>query len=197
MKTKSLLKKHILTSLSNCEWFVSSQALLYSITNSDSYNQNLVLSTKKIGSACGELVRKGKLIKKVLLSGVALYILTGVWLKKTADDIKEKIPFDFPEVKVKIVKRKKDNILEGQTRIEKRHEKLTITITIYVSYNLFARKNIYQAIRMVLIHEFSHVISPFHPDEVMKAYFPEVFKVWKKVEELEGLKCSAEIKEIK
>lgn len=120
-----------------------------------------------------------------------------VWLKRTADEIKKKIPFNFPEVEIKIGEKEEDNILSGKTRIEKRHGKLTVTVTIYISQNLFARKNIRQAVKMVLIHELCHVVNPFHPDEVMKAYFPEVFKVWKKVEGIKALECSVEIKEMK
>lgn len=199
MKSKLLLKKHIVTALNHCERSVSAQALLYSITDSNSYNQNLVLSTKKIGSACGELVREGLAIKEYKIPNYdyGFYSLTSNWIRWTEEWIKSKIPFKFPEVKVKMEFENKPNILSGKTRIEKRRNKVKVIVTIYISKNLLGKKNIQFAIKSIMVHEFCHIVNPKNPDSVMQKCFPIIFRVWDKTQKAKALECSMEIKKVK
>ena len=81
-----------------------------------------------------------------------------IWLQKNTEWIKGKLPvIPSTEVEMKILD--EENTLSGRTRIEKKKD-VRVKITIFVSKNVLTRKNIQQAIKAVLIHEFCHVVSP-------------------------------------
>jgi len=114
-----------------------------------------------------------------------------LWLRENAEWIKGRLPPIPPtEIETKILD--EDNILSGRTRIEKKQD-VKVKITIFVSKNVLARKNIQQAIKAVLIHEFCHVVYPPHPDKAMERYFPQVWKVWSKAQKSEALNCDIRI----
>lgn len=198
MSSKDTLKQIILNILLEEETSLSASALLFRLK--DVPNNNLGgLTSKKIGSACGEMVREGLIIKeyKIHNHDYGFYSLTSVWMKRTEKWIRSKIPFQLPNAKVKLKVEKKDDVLDGITRIEKRGSNIVITVRIHISKNLLRKKNIQFAIKCVMIHEFCHIASPFNPDSVMTKYFPQVWKVWSKIQEQKELECSMEIKEMK
>ena len=82
-----------------------------------------------------------------------------------------------------------DNILSGKTTIKIKDNKPEVIVTIFVSKNILKKKNIKQGIRLVLIHEFCHLVDLENPDLVMKKYFPEEFKIWRKAQDIKALKC--------
>lgn len=114
-----------------------------------------------------------------------------IWLGKVAEWIKGKLP-NIPPTEVEMTILDEDNILSGKTRIEKKHD-IKVKITIFISKNVLRRKNIQQAIKAVLIHEFCHVVSPLYPDKAMERYFPQIWEVWKKAQESEALNCDVRI----
>ena len=116
-----------------------------------------------------------------------------IWLKKNAELIRGKLPTIPPtEVEMRILN--EDNILSGRTRIENKRD-VKVKITIFVSKNVLKRKNIQQAIKAVLIHEFCHVVSPLDPDKVMETYFPRVWEAWRKAQDSKALNCDIRILE--
>ena len=177
--SKENLKQQIIKMLERQTYSVSASTILFELKNCVN-NQNL--TSRKIGAVCGELVREGKLIKeyKVPNQFYGFYSLTSIWLKQTEKWIRNKIPFQLPDAKVELEIVSDDNVLDGRTRIEKQTNLLAITIRIRISKNLLKNPNIYQAVKMILIHEFSHVVSPSNPDLIMKRYFPKEFEVWEK-----------------
>lgn len=108
--------------------------------------------------------------------------------------IKTRISLDFPETRIKLEVEKEDNRLSGHTIIKKVKDEIVVLITLHVSENLFERKGIKQATKLILIHEFCHVVSPANPDSIMEKYFPKEFEIWQMAKEQNGLKCSHEYK---
>jgi len=118
-------------------------------------------------------------------------------MKEMIDYIKSKLSkvWILP-TSVEIVIEDKPNVLEGKTTIQKHKGDITAraTITIFLSRNLVRRKNIRQAIKLVLIHEYCHVVNPINPDFVMQMYFPKEYKIWKKAQDARSLDCSVEFR---
>lgn len=112
--------------------------------------------------------------------------------------IKSQIPLTFPEdIELKEVIHEENNILYGHTKIQKITNNIKIIITIHISNNLLTWKGIQQGKKMILIHEVCHIINPFHPDKVMKLYFPNIFLVWSNAQKVKAIKCDIKITEEK
>ena len=115
-------------------------------------------------------------------------------LEKIAEWIKSQIPLKLPEnIKLRRELHKEDNVLFGHTKLSKLQNQIKVIITLHISNNLLERKGIREGIKIILVHEFCHVVNPFHPDEVMKIYFPQIWIVWQKCKEKKGLECDAKI----
>jgi len=111
-----------------------------------------------------------------------------LWLQNNAEWIKAELPaIPSTEVEMKIID--EDNVISGRTRIEKKQD-VKVKITIFISKNVLTRKNIQQAIKAVLIHEFCHIVSPLYPDKAMEIHFPEIWEVWGKAQKSEELNCN-------
>ena len=197
---KEDLKQQILKVLERSSHPITASTILVELKY-DGNNQNLVLSSKKIGSACGELTREGKLIKEYKIPNqlYGFYSLTSVWLKQTEKWIRTKIPLQFPDVKVRMeIVEEPNMLLDGRTRIKKKMNVSTydIDVRIRVSKNLLRKKNISSAIKMIIVHELCHVVSPKNPDLVMKRYFPLIWSVWSKAQNEKALECSYELKKL-
>lgn len=189
--TREKIKQEILDILKK-EDSLSAPSLLLEI-NKKFPNKSLILTSKGVGSICGELVREGFLMKewKIPNHENGFYSLTSVWLKKTENWIKNKFAFSLPETIVSMEIIKRGVILDGHTTITKEDNIIKAIITIHVSESVLGKKNIQQGIKLVLIHEFCHIISPFEPDSIMKKFFPIEFEIWSKARE--ALECGAEI----
>lgn len=152
------------------------------------FNQNLSLTAKKVGSSCGEMVREGLLIKEHRIPNhyYGFYTPMTVWMEKLITWIKDKIPFELPHIETEIVVEKKNNILSGRTRFSVGK----ITITLFISKNILAKRNIAQGIKCVIVHEFCHVVNLHNPDLVMQTYFPEILVIWDKAQKIKAIECS-------
>lgn len=106
-----------------------------------------------------------------------------------------KVPFEVMSIETRMKVEEQDNILSGKTRIEKKSDKLHATITLFISKNLFKRKNIQQGIKCIMVHEFCHTINLKNPNSVMQKYFPTVWIIWDKAQRERALECSWEIVE--
>lgn len=118
-------------------------------------------------------------------------------LEELAKNVKEDLPKISPEIVYGYKVEDRTDILNGKTRITVENGEPVITVHIQISKNLFEKKGIGNAIRMVLAHELCHIVNPFRPNTIMEKYLPKLWKVWKVLEEKKALECSAEVKEMK
>lgn len=117
-------------------------------------------------------------------------------LEKIAEWIRRQIPLKLPEnIELRKELHKEDNVLFGHTKIQKVENQIKITITLHISNSLLERKGIQEGIKIILVHEFCHVVNPFHPDKIMKLYFPKIWLVWSKVQKAKALECDVKITE--
>jgi hypothetical protein len=113
-------------------------------------------------------------------------IIPDIW--QISREIKEKLPLkDNPPLFLHITEQK--DVLSGRT-LKRGGSTL---IFIILSREALGRKALLQAIKLVLIHEYCHVINTFHPDKVMAKYFPEEYKTWKKIEASGAGVCNNEV----
>ena len=124
-------------------------------------------------------------------------ILSSNWINRTVEWIKSQLEDEmaFPEnIITGIQVEEKNNILSGKTTIRAKDNKPEITITIFVSNNVLKKKNIEQGIKLVLIHEFCHLVDLENPDQIMRENFPEEYAMWKKAQDAQALECGVEVK---
>ena len=118
-------------------------------------------------------------------------------LEKIAEWIKNQIPLKLPEnIELRKELHKEDDVLFGHTKLQKIKNEVKVTVTLHISNNLLERKGIQEGMKIVLVHEFCHIINPFHPDEVMKIYFPQIWTIWQKCKEKKAIECDAKITEV-
>ena len=123
--------------------------------------------------------------------------MSNKFLNQTSTWIQTQIPFDLPKnIKLKQELHKEENVFYGHTKMQKIRNQIKITITIHISNSLLKRKGIQEATKKILVHEFCHVLNPFHPDKVMKLYFPDIWNIWEQCQKVKALECDTQITEI-